>query len=448
MNFEDTFDRYHMKFLYDTNSSNIYSSDFHKYWKIYQKYINYLINKDLKKRYKKIYADFLINPYELSEISNILENRNELKKSEVDEDEYFSPRIDKSIQENRLSFNEKNDEYFEILNHIELSMKMLIRLLIKNNDDLLYKHIKTNFKKLLTYERIHLSIDKKLICKIDRYNINDFPKVFIDDLGIAFDNHNESLIQYIIYNYINNTIVPFLSRTLYTVDEILTTYTENGVIYCKKEQKMVVGMVMENIDGLEFKKILYRTKNPDTILNILMKIIYTIEYLQNKLDFLHNDLKPDNIILDKNGNIKIIDFGLSYIKFKQNHVFPNTLFDLELDKNINGRGDYVFDFIHFMNNEYKFSSDLMYLFLNMMYSLNRENPLYNVFEEHFFDFNGIKINRVMKEMGFNYTEFILSKEPELFNLHFPNIDLNEFYNRFNTFNLKNTLKYISNLILV
>ncbi len=421
MNFEDTFDRYHIKFLYDTNSSNIYSSDFHKYWRIYQKYINYLINKDLKKRHQII--NFLVNPYDLSEIENILENRSDELKNSI-------------------------EEYFEILNHIELSMKMLIKLLIKNNDDLLYKHIQTNFKKLITYDRIHLSVDKRLICKLDRYNIKDFPQVLIDDLGIAFDNHNEALIQYIIYNFINNNIVPFLSRTLYTVDEILTTYTEKGVIYCKKEPKMVVGMVMENIDGLEFKKILYRTKNPDTILKILLKIIHTIDFLQNKLDFLHNDLKPDNIILDKNENIKIIDFGLSYIKFKGNHVFPNTLFDLELDKNINGKGDYVFDFIHFMNNEYKFSSDLMYLFLNMMYSLNRENPLYNVFEEYFFNFNGIKINQVMKEMGFNFTEFIFSKEPEIFNLHFPDIDLNEFYNRFTPFNLKNTLKHISNLILV
>ena len=43
------------------------------------------------------------------------------------------------------------------------------------------------------------------------------------------------------------------------------------------------------------------------------QIIMGLEYLHTVADVIHRDLKPENLLLDENNNIKITDFGVSYI---------------------------------------------------------------------------------------------------------------------------------------
>ena len=42
----------------------------------------------------------------------------------------------------------------------------------------------------------------------------------------------------------------------------------------------------------------------------IAEIILAVEYLHNQ-NYVHRDIKPDNILVDEKGHLKLSDFGLS-----------------------------------------------------------------------------------------------------------------------------------------
>ena len=78
-------------------------------------------------------------------------------------------------------------------------------------------------------------------------------------------------------------------------------FSANGTAY----------IVMEYLDGISLKKYLQRKggKLPcDDILNILRPVMESLVSV-HKLGLIHRDISPDNIIVTKNSEVKLIDFG-------------------------------------------------------------------------------------------------------------------------------------------
>ncbi|MBA1392719.1 Stk1 family PASTA domain-containing Ser/Thr kinase, partial [Lactobacillus sp. XV13L] len=79
-------------------------------------------------------------------------------------------------------------------------------------------------------------------------------------------------------------------------------------------------MVMEYVDGPDLKD--YIRQNAPLALHRVIRImdqILSAMTLAHKHNVIHRDLKPQNILMDKHGNIKIADFGIA-VALNQNSI--------------------------------------------------------------------------------------------------------------------------------
>ena len=108
-------------------------------------------------------------------------------------------------------------------------------------------------------------------------------------------------------------------------------------------------IVMEYIEGVELKKLLKDQEGQlpfDQANKIAKQALAAFQYAHEN-GILHRDIKPGNIMIDKNGNSKIMDFGIAKIsttathdtaaKMLSVHYVPPERFDPK--KNIDARSD-------------------------------------------------------------------------------------------------------------
>lgn len=102
-------------------------------------------------------------------------------------------------------------------------------------------------------------------------------------------------------------------------------------VYGFVEEKNIMAIAMEYVEGKTIEQILQDEGRLEThhALDIISQVLTGIAYAHNQ-GFIHRDLKPSNIIIDLNGNAKIMDFGISKSvddidKLTQFNVRPGTL---------------------------------------------------------------------------------------------------------------------------
>jgi len=82
-------------------------------------------------------------------------------------------------------------------------------------------------------------------------------------------------------------------------------------------------LVMEYVDGVPIEE--YCNKNKckiDERLSLIKDVCSAVHYAHKNL-IVHRDLKSQNIYVDKNGNVKILDFGIAKLLTPRNLAFPN-----------------------------------------------------------------------------------------------------------------------------
>lgn len=84
------------------------------------------------------------------------------------------------------------------------------------------------------------------------------------------------------------------------------------------------GLVMEYVeDGMHSRR--YLEENPDELVRLSAQIYDVLKYM-HWLGFIHADFKPENVLIDRNGNVKAIDFGFAIHipHYKYYRGTPNT----------------------------------------------------------------------------------------------------------------------------
>ena len=85
-------------------------------------------------------------------------------------------------------------------------------------------------------------------------------------------------------------------------------------LYADFEDSTTRNLVMECVEGITLKKKRGKLNGyvpQNEVINILTQLLQTLDFLHTKCHIIHRDIKPDNIIIQNNNQIKLLDFGIS-----------------------------------------------------------------------------------------------------------------------------------------
>ena len=227
---------------------------------------------------------------------------------------------------------------------------------------------------------------KKLDKNSPEFDSNDFFR----ETHISIELDHENIVKF--YGYFVD---------LEKIDKYKEIYPNSPNQICDKE---IYCLVMEYIpnDSLEKYYIKHMEKYPDKnnfvpieqnfILKILKQSLSALYYLGKK-SIMHRDIKPDNILLDENNNIKLTDFGISALYYDNNPLNKNKNIQLFTQLRPKGRRDFISPEME-NYQKYDFRTDIFSLGLTMLCLMSKEVPLSFLKDEK-------KIDNLCRNINFN-----------------------------------------------
>lgn len=98
----------------------------------------------------------------------------------------------------------------------------------------------------------------------------------------------------------------------------LATHPNIVKLYGQGDVESGLYIAMEFIQGVSLKQFLHtRSLSLKRLLDVLLQISYALLHLHTH-GIIHRDLKPENILITENGQIKLIDFGISRFAEQKN----------------------------------------------------------------------------------------------------------------------------------
>ena len=250
-----------------------------------------------------------------------------LKEHIISQRTYDKVIVAKNYIERRYNLQTaKNKEWNEILKHINLLQicpeeKQKIKKEIYNQEVIKYRKAREK-QTIRDYESLAI-IGRGAFGEVHVCREKKTGKIY----AIKKIKKQVLIIKNQIRHVINEQIIMSKASTPWIV-ELKASFQEGDYLY----------LVMEYLPGGDLMNLLIEKDilTEKEAKFYISELILAIESIHN-LDCIHRDIKPDNILIDKNGHIKLSDFGLAKISDKlyekEDEKYKNFLKNKSNDKN-------------------------------------------------------------------------------------------------------------------
>jgi len=249
-----------------------------------------------------------------------------------------------------------------------------------------FKAIEKDGKEFFILGKGNFAYTEKMISNKDNniYAIKKLVKVeglidksFERETKISIGLNHENIVKFYGYFETKENIGKF--KEVYENDKKrknLENQTEDKNIFCLVLEFAENGSLQDyyNKYKKQFKdKESFVPLDQKIVIKFAKQILDALKYIHQR-NIAHRDIKPDNILLDKDNNIKIADFGISAVFKDENNSNENVEEILVSQYTMVGRRDYICPEIEH-NKAYDCRCDIYSLGLTLLYLMSYENPI-------------------------------------------------------------------------